>query len=140
MSADAKALAKRLYEDAFGGDLSVIDEIMTSDPVDHTPLPGLPPGREGYRQTISVIRAGFPDMKMNIEEVIAGDDRIVARWTARGTHKGDFLGVPASGKSFEIGGISILTTAGGKISGDWTQWDSLGLMTQIGAIPAAATA
>lgn len=142
MSAEQnKAAALRFWEEGFGkGNLGIVDELMTASPVDHTPFPGVPAGREGYKQTMSMIRAAFPDMTIRTDETIADGDRVVLRWTARGSHRGDFMGVPASGKPFEISGISILLMEGGKVAGDWTQWDALGLMTQIGAIPEPARA
>jgi steroid delta-isomerase-like uncharacterized protein len=136
-----KELARRLFEEGFGkGNLGVLDEIMTPDAVDHTPFPGVASGREGYKQTISMIRSGFPDMKMKVEEMICEGDRVMARWTSTGTHQGEFMGVPASGKPINIGGLSELIISDGKIAGDWTQYDAIGMMTQIGAMPEGAMA
>ena len=77
----------------------------------------------------------FPDIQMTVEEQVAEGDRVVTRWSAQGTHEGELMGVPASGKQVTVSGITIARLADGKIQEEWSNWDGLGLMEQIGAMP-----
>jgi steroid delta-isomerase-like uncharacterized protein len=104
--------------------------------VDHNPFPGQAPGREGVKQIITDMRASFPDLKVTQEDQIAEGDKVVTRWSASGTHKGDFQGIPPTGKLVEVMGIVIDRIAGGKIVDHWEQFDAMSMMIQLGAIPA----
>ena len=85
--------------------------------------------------TARVFRGAFPDTRITIEDQVAEGDRVVTRWTARGTHQGDLMGIPPSGASGEIGGVTINRISGGKIAETWGSYDLLGLIRQIGATP-----
>jgi steroid delta-isomerase-like uncharacterized protein len=85
-------------------------------------------------------RAAFPDLKITVEDQIAEGDKVVTRWTAEGTHDGDLPGLPASGRSSTVTGIGIDRIEGGKIVEAWGNWDTLGMLQQLGAIPAPAAA
>jgi predicted ester cyclase len=85
--------------------------------------------------TARVFRGAFPDTRITIEDQVAEGDRVVTRWTARGTHQGDLMGIPPSGVSGEIGGVTINRISRGKIAATWGSYDLLGLMRQIGAVP-----
>jgi steroid delta-isomerase-like uncharacterized protein len=132
-----KAIVRRWYEDLFNpGNLDVADEIITQDHVHHDPTPpDLPPGPEGQRQLASLYRNAFPDAHTTVEDQLAEGDKVVTRWTARGTHRGELMGVPPSGNRVEISGIAIYRVSGGKVEETWSNYDALGIMQQIGAVP-----
>jgi steroid delta-isomerase-like uncharacterized protein len=90
---------------------------------------------EAVKQQAAHFRRGFPDVVSTIEDLIAEEDKVVARWRSRATHQGDYMGIPPSGKEVEFTGISVYRIEGGKIAESWTVEDQLGLMRQIGAIP-----
>ena len=142
MSAENKALSRRILEDAFNaGNLSAMDEILAETFVNYDaalPEPGI--GIEAAKASVAGYREAFPDLKITIEEQIADGDRVVTRWIGRGTHQGDLMGIPATGKQATVTGITIDTIAGGRITESRTNWDTLGLLQQIGVVPALATA
>ena len=137
MSEDNKAIARRFYSELVNqGDLSLADKLVVEDFVDHNPPgPDIPPGREGLKQVFSTFRSAFPDMRMTIEDQVAEGDKVVSRATASGTHLGDFMGIPATGKSFSMGIIDILRFEDGKIAERWGEADFMGLMQQLGVVP-----
>jgi steroid delta-isomerase-like uncharacterized protein len=139
MSADeTKTIARRAFEEAWnGGDLAVLDELVAPGSVVHDPgTPGRAGGPEGEREAIQLYRAAFPDLHFTLEAVLAEDNTATVRWTARGTHRGDLPGIPATGRAAEVTGISVIRVAGGKIVEEWISWDALGLLQQLGVIPA----
>jgi steroid delta-isomerase-like uncharacterized protein len=132
-----KALVRQLIEEVFNrGNISLVDEIMPPDYVDHEGVPGYPPTREGFKQSIPMLRSGIPDFNATIDDVVAEGDRVVIRMTFRGTQTGEFMGMPPTGKSISVGVIDIFRIAGGKIVEHWGQMDSMGMMQQLGAMPA----
>ena len=137
MSEENKALARRFLEEAFNkGNLGVADEIVASDYVLHDPaIPEEVSGPEGVKQFVQMYRSAFPDTQITVEEQIAEGDEVVTRWTGWGTHQGELMGIPPSGNQVEVPGITISRISGGKIAEDWTNYDTLGLMQQIGAVP-----
>ena len=132
-----KALARRWFEEVFNAqNFDVADEITAQDAVNHDPtLTDLPSGPEGDRHVVNLYHDAFPDAQITVEEQIAEGDRVVTRWTGRGTHQGELMGVPPSGNRVEIAGMTINRVSGGKIAETWTNYDALGMMQQIGAIP-----
>ncbi len=142
MSAENKALARRLVEEAFNaGRLDVTDELVASDYLGHDPsLPEEVRGPAGVKELIAGYRAAFPDIHVTIEDQIADGDLVVSRWSAKGTHQGELMGMPATGKQATVTGITIDRIADGRIVESWDNWDTLGLMQQLGAIPAPAMA
>jgi steroid delta-isomerase-like uncharacterized protein len=142
MSADNKALARRLIDEAFNaGKLDVIDELLAEDYVGYdAALPEPQRGREAAKGAIAGYRAAFPDVHLTIEDQVADDDRVATRWSGRGTHQGDLMGMPATGKQATVTGITIDKIVNGRIAESWTNWDTLGMMQQLGAVPALATA
>jgi steroid delta-isomerase-like uncharacterized protein len=92
-------------------------------------------GVEGARDFYSMYRGAFPDAQITIEDQLAEGDMVATRWTARGTHQGDLMGVPASGNRVEVAGMTISRSEGGRIVEEWNNYDALGLMQQIRAIP-----
>jgi steroid delta-isomerase-like uncharacterized protein len=136
MSEQNKAIVRRLYEEIWDkGNLAVLDELHAVDAVDHNRPPGLPPGREGVKQFFRMYLAAFPDVRMVIEDQVAEGDRVVTRWTATGTHKGELMGIPPTGKQVRVSGIDINRLEGGKIIESWGSSDQLGMMQQLGVIP-----
>ena len=136
MSEENKALARRYVEEAINkGNLAVIDELTADDFVEHNPFPGQAPGVEGEKQLISMMRAAFPDLHSTIEDVIAEGDKVVLRATTRGTHKGEFMGIPPTGKQVTVTEIHIVRFANGKGVDHWGEVDMMGMMQQLGAMP-----
>ena len=138
MSEENKALARRFLKEAFNeGNLGVVDEIIASDYVLHDPASpeGELRGPEGVKGFVQMYRSAYPDTDITVEDQIAEGDDVVTRWRARGTHQGELLGIPPSGNRVEVTGITIDRFSGGKFVESWTNYDALGLMQQIGAIP-----
>ena len=131
-----KAVAQRFYDQVWNrGDMAVADELFTADTVDHASPPGFPSGIAGVKQVFGMYRGAFPDLAITIEDMIADGDKVVARWTSRGTHRGDLMGIPPTGKQVTITGIDIFRFEGGKIAEHWANFDMLGMMQQIGVAP-----
>jgi steroid delta-isomerase-like uncharacterized protein len=132
-----KDLVRRFYEEVWNkGNLTVADQLMATDVVDHTAPPGLPPGLEGHKQLVIMFRTPFPDLDSTIEDQVAEVDTVVSRLIVRGTNKGEFFGVPPTGKQFTITSIDLDRLTNGKIVEHWSIADQLGLMQQLGVIPA----
>jgi steroid delta-isomerase-like uncharacterized protein len=142
MSEQHKRLVRRLIDEVWSrGNFHVADELVAPDYVGHSsPMDSETHGPEGYKQFFSMLRSAFPDLDVTIEDQIAEGDRVATRWTARATHRGEFAGVPPSGKQGIVRGVSIYRLAGGTVAECWTNEDDLGLMMQIGGIPARAAA
>lgn len=132
-----KALVREMMEEVFNrGNMSRLDEFMAPDFVEHEELPpGIPPGREGVKQLPTMLHSAFPDFKVTIDDMVAEGDKVVIRQTWSGTHKGEFMGVPPTGKNVSFQVIDIIRVAGGKVVEHWGQMDNMGLMQQLGAIP-----
>jgi steroid delta-isomerase-like uncharacterized protein len=138
LSETNKTVSRRFFEEVFGkGKLNVLDEIIAKDHVNSGPgtIPGLPNGPEGSKQFVTVYRNAFPDVHFTIDEQIAEGDKVVTRWTAQGTHQGELAGLPATGKSSTVTGISVNRIVNGKIAESWGIFDEFGMMQQLGAIP-----
>lgn len=116
---------------------TLAQELISPDAIFHVPGRADPvKGPEGYLEIIAMMRSGFPDIQWTLEEVIAEGDKIAARFTMRGTHKGPFFGVPATGKPIQVQAMNIYRLSDGKFVEERGQPDLLGLLQQIGAIPA----
>ena len=138
---DNRTLTQRFYEEVWNkGNLDAVDDLMTSDFVDHAAPPGFPSGPEGAKQVFTMYRNAFPDFRLSVEDLIAEDDRVVARWVTQGTHQGELMGIPPTGKPVTVTGIDVFRIAGGKIAEHWAEFDMLGLMQQLGVIPAPGQA
>ena len=143
MSEENKAKSRRVIDEAFNaGKFDALDDVVAENVVDHDPAmpPGLPEGREGLKQMIGGYRAAFPDIRITTDEVIAEGDLVAMRWTARGTHKGDLMGISPTGKQATVTGITIDRFENGVIAESWTNWDTLGLLQQLGVVPAMTPA
>lgn len=137
-----KASERRFHEEVWNKhNLGTVDELVAPDVVEHNPLlPGQGPIREGFKQSVETALSAFPDAQVTLDDLIAEGDKVVARWTAHGTHRGDFMGVPATNKQVTVEGIDIYRYQDGKRIETWRQWDTLGVMQQLGVIPALAPA
>jgi predicted ester cyclase len=139
MSTEAnRALLHRSIEEVFNrGNVSVVDELFAPDFVEHEELPpGTPPGREATKQLFTMLRSAFPDLNIKTDDTIAEDDKVVVHSTWSGTHKGEFMGIAPAGNSVSFGVVDTVRIAGGKFVEHWGLMDNLGLMQQLGAIPA----
>jgi steroid delta-isomerase-like uncharacterized protein len=136
MSAEEnKAIARRGYEAINQNNLDALDEVVAPDITDHDPAPGQAPGLEGVKQWFSSVHTAFPDFRMNVEDMIAEGDKVVARVRLSGTHQGEFMGIDATGNRVTITGIDILrVNADGKIVERWGNFDDLGMMQQLGVM------
>jgi steroid delta-isomerase-like uncharacterized protein len=139
MSAANEALARRFFEELCNGrDAALADEIVAEDYVSHGPQAPPAEGPDGVKARIAVYQDSL-DGFWDLQEVIsAGEDRVVVRWIGRGTHRGELMGVPPTGATIAVEAITVLRFAGGKIAEEWTVWDALGLLQQVGAVPAPA--
>ncbi len=136
-----KAAVRRWIDEVFNkGNLTVVDELVDPDWVDHNPVPDQKPGIEGAKQAVRLYRTGFPDMVCTIDEQLADGDKVVTRFTVRATHRGEYMGTAPSGRRIDVKGITIDRFAHGKAIETWTEFDALGMLQQIGAIPEPAAA
>ena len=137
MSTEAnKTTARRLVDDLFNNkNYDVIDELFAPDFVEHEEIPGIDLGRDGVRQATQMFHAAFPDLHVVIQDVLADGDKVVMREQWTGTHQGEFIGLPATGKQVAFDVIDIVRFAEGKLVEHWAVSDMLALMTQLGAIP-----
>lgn len=139
MSDANKAIVRREVEMFSTGDLSIADEIYSEDYVAHDPTKAEPiRGIEEGKEEVAGYRAAFPDLTLTIDHQVADGEYVVTRWTARGTHEGELEGIAATGVKATTSGISIVRIVDGKIVEDHTEWNALGLMAQLGAVPAPA--
>jgi steroid delta-isomerase-like uncharacterized protein len=122
------------------GRLERADDLVVEDFVELDPLPGQSPGREGLKQVIREMRTSFPDMHWKAEEMIAEGEKVSTRFTWTGTQRGPFLGIPATGRTIAVKGVVIDRLIAGKMVDSRILMDTLGMMQQLGAIPAPAAA
>ena len=136
LAAENKALARRCREDLWKpGNLAIADQIFDSDAVIRTydPLtPDFGKGPEAMKQLVTMYQTAFPDATCIVEDLVTEGDKVVARWTARGTHKGNLGTTAPTGKQVIVTGIDIYRIAGGKIKESWSNWDALGMLKQLG--------
>jgi steroid delta-isomerase-like uncharacterized protein len=140
MSEENKALVRRIVDEAWNqGKLEVVDEAFASDYREHNPRPGQELGIEGYKGGVLMMRAAFPDLVLDVHDVIAEDDRIALLYTLRGTHDGELMGIPASGQRVSSDGMVFARFEDGKVAERWGVQDMLTLLQQIRAFAAAPT-
>jgi steroid delta-isomerase-like uncharacterized protein len=131
-----KAISRRADEELFNrGNLDVADELFTPDFVYHDPAGGQLRGPENVKGYAAMLRAAFPDLQQTIEDQIAEGDKVAYRWTARGTHEGELMGIAPTGKRVEFTGIAVARLADGRIEEMWENYDALGMMQQLGVVP-----
>ena len=138
MSEENKALVRRIIDEAWNqGKLEVIDEAFAPDYQEHNPRPGQELGIEGYKGGVLMMRAAFPDLLLDLHDIIAENDRTAVRYTLRGTHDGELMGVPASGQRVSSDGMVFARFEDGKVVERWGVQDMLTLLQQIGAFTQA---
>jgi steroid delta-isomerase-like uncharacterized protein len=130
-------LINRFYDEIIGsGNVDLIDELASDDIVDHEEgFPGQPPGKEGVKFFVNTMRQAFPDIKATVDVTLDQGELAAGRTILRGTHQGEFMGVPASNKSIEVETIDIIRVVDGRVAEHWGVTDTMTLMQQIGAIP-----
>ncbi|PYT72626.1 MAG: ester cyclase [Acidobacteria bacterium] len=142
MSEVNKTIVRRLFEEVWNkGNLSVADELFTPNCEHHdASSPDFGRGPESEKKRATLYRTAFPDLRLTIEDIIAEGETVIARWSCRGTHKGDLSGIAPTGKQVTISGVSIARFSGSKMAEGWINWDALGLMQQLGVVPELAKA
>ncbi|HKY54458.1 MAG TPA: ester cyclase [Anaerolineales bacterium] len=130
-----KNLVRRIFEEGLNQNKPLVfDELIAPSYVNHD-FPAPSPGLEGFKMVIGVFRAAFPDMHVTLEEELAEGDKVITRGYFTGTHKGDFQGIPPTGKQIKVKYIDVWRVENGKLVENWVQMDQLGLMQQLGVIP-----
>jgi steroid delta-isomerase-like uncharacterized protein len=129
------SLGRKVFQEIYGeGKVGLIDELYEEDFVDDSPGGGK--GRDLIKQAVEAFHHAFPDLCIEIEDAFGVDDKVVVRYTAHGTQTGTYYDIPASGKTVAVRGITIFELVNRKIKTEWTEYDRLGVIRQIGALPA----
>ena len=137
MTTDIKRMIERIPLEVLNtGNFGLLDELVATDFVERSGQPGVPPTREGLKQSLIGLKTAFPDLHYTIDDSIESGDRIVHRLTASGTMKGDFMGIPATGKRAIWTEIHIGRVANGRLAEHWGLVDQLGMLVQLGIVPA----
>ncbi len=135
-AAENRALVQRFYDEAWNAhDLSAYDTLVTDDFIDHQAIPGMGPGREGFRQLEAIFRSAFPDLRLTVDGIVAEGDMVSCRWTSTGTHQGALFGVPPTGRPVKVTATVVYRVEGGRLAEGWINRDDLGMMRQLGVIP-----
>jgi steroid delta-isomerase-like uncharacterized protein len=131
------AVTQRLaYELINAGDIDGFGDLLADDFIEHEETPGLEPTKEGVKTFFRMYRAAFPDLRMDVEDLVASGDKVVTRLRATGTNQGDFMGMPATGKSMDVQLIDIMRYGeDGLLREHWGVLDALGMMQQLGVVP-----
>jgi steroid delta-isomerase-like uncharacterized protein len=133
---DHAATARRFYELISSGDIDGFGEMLAEDFVEHEETPGLAPTKEGVLQFFRMNRAAFPDMRMDPQDILVSGDKVVSRIRLTGTHEGEFMGIPASGRSIDVQLIDITRFGDDGLAHEhWGVIDSMAMMQQLGAVP-----
>ena len=132
-----KASIRRYVEEAWNkGNVDIMDELMAAHYARHMAISAPPLTRDGQKQRILGFRRAFPDLRLTIEDMVAEGEKVSFRLTLRGTHQGEFMHVPPTGKQIVVGAVDVARFEDGKVVEQWGQTDMLGLLQQLGAIPA----
>ena len=138
---DHASTMSRLYELISAGDIDGFGDHVAENFVEHEEVPGLERSKRGVMEMFRMYRAAFPDLRMEAEDVLVSGDKVVARVRATGTHEGEFMGMPATGKSVDVQLIDIIRFGDDGLAHEhWGVFDALAMMQQLGAIPAPAPA
>ena len=133
---DHAATMMRMYELITAGDIEGFGDLVSDDFVEHDETPGLEPTKEGVKQLFRMYRAAFPDLRMEAQDVLVSGDKVVARVRGTGTHQGQFMGMPATGKTVDVQLIDIIRFGDDGLAREhWGVFDALKMMQQLGAIP-----
>ena len=133
---DNKAVVRRFVDEVqSAGDIDLIDGLCSPEFVNHSAPPGVPADCEGIKIVTAMFRGAFPDSYFTVEDMIAEGDKVATRKTFHGTHEGEFMGIPPSGRSVAMGLIDVVRIDDGRVVEHWSVGDGLGLMQQLGVIP-----
>ena len=132
---DLKKMVVRVFASMESGDSGAFDDLIADDYVNHD-MPAPAPGRAGFKQMMVGWRAAFPDMKLTIEDVVGEGDLVATRGVFTGPHKGEFNGIPATGKRVPVPWMDMWRAKNGKLSENWVRLDMMAMLTQLGVIPA----
>jgi steroid delta-isomerase-like uncharacterized protein len=139
--ADNKEIVRRLAEEPWSGNWDVVGELASPEYVGHEPTQPEPTrGPTGIREFVQGYLAAFPDGRVTIDHQFGEDEYVASRWTGRGTHQGELMGIPPTGRQVTVTGITLSRVVGGKVVEEWTNWDTLGMLQQLGAVPAGESA
>ena len=138
MPADNNSIVRRLYEEVWNKrKLEVLKELVSPSHARHGPnISGSSIGPEAYKRQVALFVAAFPDLRWTIEDTVTEKDKVVVVWNFTGTHKSEFMGVPATNKKVSVDGITVHEIGKGKIMDSYVNWDIWGLMQQLGVVPA----
>ncbi len=138
MSTDNKAIVRRLYEEVWNKRrLELVDEIISPSHAIHDPtVSGSAVGPEAYKRQVTRFITAFPDLRLTIEDMVGENEKLAVAWTISGTHKGEFMGIPATNKKVSVDGITINHIVNAKIMDSYISWDAWGAMQQLGVVPA----
>jgi len=127
---------RHVYDLISAGDIDGFGELVAEDFVEHEETPGLEPTKEGVKQFFHMYKTAFPDLRMEAQDILVSGDKVVARARATGTHQGEFFGMPATGKSFDVQLIDIIRFGDDGLAREhWGVFDALAMMQQLGVIP-----
>jgi steroid delta-isomerase-like uncharacterized protein len=137
MSENNKAIVRRLIEEFWNkGNQSLADQFFAPIYTHHdSSTPDFGKGPEGERKRSTLYRTAFPDLRLTVEDLIAENEMVTARWSCHGTHKGDLGGIAPTGKQINITGVTVLRFSNGKMVEGYVNWDALGMMQQLGVVP-----
>jgi steroid delta-isomerase-like uncharacterized protein len=131
-----KALVRRFVDEVqSAGNIDAIDELCSPEFVNHSAPSGMPPNREGVKQVTAMFRQAFPDSYFTVEDMIAEGDKVATHKTFHGTHEGEFMGMPPTGRRVSMELIDIVRISEGRVVEHWSMGDNLGMMQQLGVIP-----
>lgn len=133
MSEDPKGLVRRLYAAVNEGDFETMRDLMTDDVVEHEEMPGFEQNKDGVIQFFGMMRQAFPDLSMNVDDTLAEADKVAVRVTMTGTHRGEFMGMPATGNRVSVALIDFFRIRDGKVAEHWGVSDLASMMEQLGA-------
>jgi steroid delta-isomerase-like uncharacterized protein len=135
-AAENRNLIRRFYDEGWTkNNLDVYDELVVDDFTDHQAMPGLPPGREGFKALNVMFRSAFPDLRVDVDNVVAEDDKVGCRWRSTGTHEGELFGIPPTGNKVDVTATVFYRVENGRLAEGWIARDDVGLMRQLGVIP-----
>jgi steroid delta-isomerase-like uncharacterized protein len=135
---DNIATTQHLGEAVNSGNLDALHEVFAPNVIDRDPASDQVPGPEGFIHFFTGFRAAFPDLSISVEQLVADEDNVAIAYTVTGTHQGDFLGIPATGRKIKARGLQIARFENGKIVERWGSSDQLGILQQIGVDPLSA--
>jgi steroid delta-isomerase-like uncharacterized protein len=139
LTQDNSAIVRRFVDEVINqGKMGSAEEFVWEDVVEQVPLPGQGPGLEGLKDVLRGMRSAFPDIDFSIKEQVCEGDKVVSRFEWTGTHKAEFMGVPATGRQVRVWGVVIDRLEAGRIKDTRILMDALGLMMQLGALPPSA--